>query len=672
MVSGSSQARSQTPPTENAPAGPRASSFGAWFWLAVAALSLGLYALCLRFLFPGYFAPLSPFHIDFYEYAGAAEKSFATLARYPRPVSYIAMKILAADGLRAFIACGIVLAIANLLLTAALAIRLLRCRSRWTVGIAAVYFFLLFAHPEFYFEHRHDFPLEVSALFLLLALLAWTSWVENRAVNPFAKPWQLAAAILCAGLFAFGKETYFLSAACLLLGLAIADRPHRKLHLGFLAVVLAWEALSVAWTRHINSPFVNAGAEPSSSYYVNLAAASIADTYRFYLAHLFGPALAVLVVWPIAAAWRDRRRFWLALSLAAAGFASLVPHSLLPNHRIEEYAWAAAPWLLAPLFALVESTRRRLPAAAALALLAIVAVAAPMGYVSGYDTEVLRWMVGEDKMSGALADSLPAYAALHRPARVLVAGLSDSTVPWQNYDFVRFQFGAGLRWTVLLPPSAGLHRSSRLVAFAVPASVDLKNFDYLARYRSSGRLVSIGAVSEIAPGASLPELLVPDLGVRESEARRNPEAAYVYLNCAAVAIDWGLWPEAQQFLNQAAARGAGADPTFRRLSTTLRNRPAESPAQPAELIARPAHIVLPNGAGAGSTDLFWTVPEGMAFEVHVGAPNGPLFSSGNESGHARAEGWVTNGMQFFLQDVSGGKPLDARNTLASVKVEVTR
>jgi hypothetical protein len=295
-----------------------------------------------------------------------------------------------------------------------------------------------------------------------------------------------------------------------------------------------------------------------------------------------------------------------------------------------------------------------------------------MGYVSGYDTEVLRWMVGEDKMSGALADSLPAYAALHRPARVLVAGLSDSTVPWQNYDFVRFQFGAGLRWTVLLPPSAELHRSSRLVAFAVPASVDLKNFDYLARYRSSGRLVGIGAVSDIPPGASAPELLVPDLGVRESEARRNPEAAYVYLNCAAVAIDWGLWPEAQQFLDQAAARGAGADPTFRRLSTTLRNRPAERPAQAAELIARPAHIVLPNGAGAGSTDLFWTVPEGMAFEVHVGAPNGPLFSSGNESGHARAEGWVTNGMQFFLQDVSGGKSLDAKNTLASVKVQVTR
>jgi hypothetical protein len=308
----------------------------------------------------------------------------------------------------------------------------------------------------------------------------------------------------------------------------------------------------------------------------------------------------------------------------------------------------------------------------ALTLVAAVAVAAPLGYVSGYDTEVLHWMVGEDRIAGALADSLPAYAPLRRPARVLVAGLSDPQVPWQNYDFVRFQFGAGLHWTVLLPPAADLHSSSRLVAFAVPARVKLDDFDYVARYRSSGRLLEIRAVADIPPGTALPGLLVPDLDAREMELRRNPEAAYTYLNCAAVALDWGLWPEAQRFLDGAASHGAGADSTFQRLSTALRNHPAEAPVQPAQLIARPPRIVLPNGATAGSADLFWAVPEGMAIEVHVGAPNGPLFSAGTQSGHARAEGWVTDGMRFFLQDVSGGKPLDAANTLASVKVEVVR
>ena len=133
MAAGARGEREEKPRTEDAG--------GGWFWPALAALSLGMYGICLRFLFPGYFAPLSPFHIDFYEYVGAAEKSFALLAaHYPRPVSYMAMKILAAAGLRGFMAGAIALAIANLLLTVALTCRLLRCRSRWTFGVAALYF----------------------------------------------------------------------------------------------------------------------------------------------------------------------------------------------------------------------------------------------------------------------------------------------------------------------------------------------------------------------------------------------------------------------------------------------------------------------------------------------------------------------------------------------------
>ena len=452
------------------------------------------------------------------------------------------------------------------------------------------------------------------------------------------------------------------------MGLAIADRPHRKLHLGFLAVVLALEALSVAWTRHVNGPFVNAGAESSSSYYVNLTPGSIAATYWFYLAHLFSPALAVLVVWPIAAAWRDRRRFWLALSLAAAGFASLVPHSLLPNHRIEEYAWAAAPWLFAPLFALVESTRRRLAPLAASLLWplprpwAMSPAMTPTRFCVGWWAKTrcrAPWPIRFPPMrpSTARRASWWQASAIRRcPGRITTSSVS-----------VRRRASLDRA----LPPSAELHRSSRLVAFAVPASIDLKNFDYLARYRSSGRLVGIGAVSDIPPGASLPELLVPDLEVRESELRRNPEDAYA----TSIAPRWrstgacgrkrsGGWIR-RRLAARARTPPSGGFPPRSAIAPPKRRR-NRSPDCP------PRAYRSAQWRGAGSTDLYWTVPEGMAFEIHVSAPNGPLFSSGNKSGHARAEGWVTNGMQFFLQDVSGGKPLYAKHTLASVKVEVTR
>jgi hypothetical protein len=91
----------------------------------------------------------------------------------------------------------------------------------------------------------------------------------------------------------------------------------------------------------------------------------------------------------------------------------------------------------------------------------------------------------------------------------------------------------------------------------------------------------------------------------------------------------------------------------------------------AEFTANPGHISQPDGSGLGVTELFWNAPDGVFCEIHVGAPEGPLLTSG-KSGHARTGKWVRNGMQFFLQDVTGGKPLTSENTLAKIKVEVTR
>jgi hypothetical protein len=43
-------------------------------------------------------------------------------------------------------------------------------------------------------------------------------------------------------------------------------------------------------------------------------------------------------------------------------------------------------------------------------------------------------------------------------------------------------------------------------------------------------------------------------------------------------------------------------------------------------------------------------------EVHLNSPTGPLFSIAASSGSATTGDWVTNGMKFYLQDVTGGRP----------------
>jgi hypothetical protein len=65
-------------------------------------------------------------------------------------------------------------------------------------------------------------------------------------------------------------------------------------------------------------------------------------------------------------------------------------------------------------------------------------------------------------------------------------------------------------------------------------------------------------------------------------------------------------------------------------------------------------------------------PDAEAVEVRIGSPNGVLFTSGGNRGSAQTALWVPDGMTFYLQDVSGGRPLTAENTLATVVVRLQR
>ncbi len=88
------------------------------------------------------------------------------------------------------------------------------------------------------------------------------------------------------------------------------------------------------------------------------------------------------------------------------------------------------------------------------------------------------------------------------------------------------------------------------------------------------------------------------------------------------------------------------------------------------LQASPNPILVLSGAGLGTTTLFWNAPGVSLVELHVGSPAGPLFAQGASQGSAIATGWVREGLVFYLQDVSNGKPLTAANTLATVTAHV--
>jgi hypothetical protein len=49
-----------------------------------------------------------------------------------------------------------------------------------------------------------------------------------------------------------------------------------------------------------------------------------------------------------------------------------------------------------------------------------------------------------------------------------------------------------------------------------------------------------------------------------------------------------------------------------------------------------------------------------------------LFVHSGNNGVAKTGPWVTDGLTFYLQDVSDGKPLTADNTLDSVVVHLKK
>lgn len=90
------------------------------------------------------------------------------------------------------------------------------------------------------------------------------------------------------------------------------------------------------------------------------------------------------------------------------------------------------------------------------------------------------------------------------------------------------------------------------------------------------------------------------------------------------------------------------------------------------IIAEPNPIRLPCqfSLGIGATTLQWTSTGTDAVEVHVGTPDGPLLSRGGPSGNAVTAKWVSDGMLFYLQNVSGQLPLTLANTLDVIQVKV--
>jgi hypothetical protein len=122
------------------------------------------------------------------------------------------------------------------------------------------------------------------------------------------------------------------------------------------------------------------------------------------------------------------------------------------------------------------------------------------------------------------------------------------------------------------------------------------------------------------------------------------------------------------FYLQDATNGNSTSPsnTLAVATVHIQNQPST-----ATFAASPNPIILSPGNSLGETTLFWTAPGATKTEVHLGSATGPLFGAVNgPTGSATTGYWVTDGMTFYLQDVSNG-PASPSNTVGTVTAHLT-
>lgn len=89
--------------------------------------------------------------------------------------------------------------------------------------------------------------------------------------------------------------------------------------------------------------------------------------------------------------------------------------------------------------------------------------------------------------------------------------------------------------------------------------------------------------------------------------------------------------------------------------------------RPLGLIAAEPNPFRPDSQSQGRTIVSWMTYATNKVEIHLDAPDGPLFARSGPGIFSQETGqWVRDGTRFYLQNVSKGLPVTAENTIAVV------
>jgi hypothetical protein len=445
------------------------------FWLAAAAVC----CLALRFVFPGYFDPLSPFHIDNYISAGmhAEGQGLARyILHYPRPVAYMLLDICGRLGPRGQFVPLYALTWLNATLVVLYLERV--TNSRVTFLGFLLFAALAYSNPEFYWNLKDDPFATFSLAFLLSMFHAWESYCES------GNKLYLAAMVALAVVFSLTKESYFIALGVFLMIQAYLRPRHRTAALGLIAACAVFMGVDVyrssqVWTLFHGSP------DPGNAYYTSLRPGSVWHGFlkigKYVATPLVGAAVVAAV---IRAARTDRLLFGVCFAAVLLGAVSLLPNATLPNHLEPLYSFLGAYFFLSPLLFIdrLAPPRWRVLVAAVVYAIALISYHHPVHDVS-------EWLREQEQIARRI---LPALERVRSETaegdRCLVAGATMFYDPFLSPEFILSEFGPSRFWTVVAPEVVSEDRryTTEFIGPRNPAL--LGHYDHLFVFTSDGRL----------------------------------------------------------------------------------------------------------------------------------------------------------------------------------------
>jgi hypothetical protein len=447
------------------------------FWLAAAAVC----CCALRFIFPGYFDPLAPFHFDHYIYAGMHAEGYGLsryILYYPRPVAHILIDLCGRLGARGLFAPLYALTWLNAALVALYLERVTKLRVSW-LGFL-LFTALAYSNPEFYWNLKDDPFATFSLTFLLCMFHAWESYCDKG--NKF----YLAAIVIPALLLSLTKESYFIALALFLTIQAVQRPQYRRAALGLLAVSIVFMCAGVYRASQLWTLF-HGGSDPSNAYYTNLAPGSVWHGFLKIGKYVATPAVGPAVLAAVIQAGRtDRRLFWVSLTAVALGAASLLPNATLPNHLEALYSFLGAYFFLAPLLFVrrLVPARWQIPLAAVIYGLALLSYLRPMREVAG-------WLREQEQIARRM---LPALEQVRSETgegdRSLVIGANMFYDPFLAPEFILSEFGPKRFWTVVASPRIAESRRYTTEVIGPGNPARLAHYDHLFVFASNGQLLA--------------------------------------------------------------------------------------------------------------------------------------------------------------------------------------